>query len=36
VHGLAGDAQSVSDLLPRPALFPGRRDVVRFDRRLSV
>ena len=28
---MAGDAQSVSDLLPRPALFPGGRDVVRFD-----
>src|SRR5580704_18514796 len=31
MHGLAGDAQSVSDLLPRPTLFPGRRDVARFD-----
>ena len=31
VYGLAGNAQSVSDLLPRPALFPGRRDVVRLD-----
>src|SRR5579862_8375813 len=31
MHGLAGDAQSVSDLLPRPSLFPGRRDLVRFD-----
>jgi len=28
---LAGDAQSVSDPLPRPALFPGQRDVVRFN-----
>ena len=28
---LAGDAQSVSDLLPRPAFPPGRRDLVRFD-----
>jgi hypothetical protein len=31
VHGLAGDTQSVSDLLPRPALSPGGRDVVSFD-----
>ena len=31
MHGLAGDAQGVSDLLPRPALCPGRRDVVRLD-----
>ena len=28
---MAGDAQGVSDLLPRPALFPGRGDVVGFD-----
>jgi hypothetical protein len=31
VDGLAGDAQCVTDLLPRPALSPGRRDVLRFD-----
>src|SRR5215831_12686708 len=31
MHGLAGDAQGVPDLLPRPALFPGRGDVVRLD-----
>src|SRR5271169_1938226 len=31
MHGLAGDSQGVSDLLPRPALSPGRRDVVRLD-----
>jgi hypothetical protein len=28
---LAGDTQSVSDLLPRPAHFPSSRDVVRLD-----
>jgi hypothetical protein len=28
---LAGNAQGVSDLLPRPALFPSRRHLIRFD-----
>ena|SRR5580698_6258396 len=31
MHGLPGDAQGVPDLLPRPALVPGRRHLVRFD-----
>jgi hypothetical protein len=31
VHGLAGDAQSVSDLLPRPAFCAGSRDMAGFD-----
>ncbi len=31
MHRLTGDTQGVSNLLPRPALFSGRRNLVRLD-----